>query len=611
MAGEFVLGKVAGLNGDNYDTLTKLFHYRTTEEAERIVLVYKQGGNWIDVTWREYSRMVETAAAGFKALGIGRGDKVAILSDINYEWYYLNMALVCIGAVTCGVYHTDPPNQCEYILQHSDSRICFCEDQQQVDKIFEVWENLPLLEKLLVKGRFDEAGHPQCVGMEDFLKQGREWIAARPDWFEKELFEAKPDDVVTFVYTSGTTGPPKAAMITHANALSAGHFMRTYRGMNEDDVSVDFLPMPHIGGQVVSQFSRLFTNHKSIIAEGWLDAPYNIWEHRPTTFTSTPRQYEKIYNSVLSRLSDGTWFQQKCYRLAIDVRRKALERRDGKEPVPVFLRVLDWAALTLVFHNIRDELGGRLTRVWSGGAPLAKEIVEFFRIIGTPILETYGMTETTFSVTDGKPDAFRVGACGKPLPGVEAKIAEDGEILILSPGNCRGYYKNPEATTELFEGGWLHTGDVGEFDHEGYLFVTDRKKDIFITAGGKNVAPGNIENIMKTSQYIDQCMVYGDKKKYLTALFTLDEEEIVKFAREGNIIFKDTKELTQLPEIRSLVEREVSIKNKDLARFETIKKFIILEENFDQDKQEVTATQKVKRKIVTERFKDRLEALYA
>jgi len=610
MGAEFVLGHVEGLDGEGYDTLTKLFHYRMTNEPDRVVLVYKDGGNWINVTWRDYARIIQTAAMGFKALGIARGNKVAILSDIGYEWYYLNMALICIGAITIGVYHTDPPNQVAYILRHSDSRIVFNEDQEQVDKTFEIWDNIPMLEKMIVKEKFEQKGHPRCLTLEEFLDLGRKTEKEHPDQFEKELFEAKSDDEVTFVYTSGTTGPPKAAMITHANALALAHYMHAFRGLTDQDTSVDFLPMPHVGGQVVSQFSRFYINHKSAIAESWLDAMYNIWEHRPTTFTSTPRQYEKFYNTVLSRIDDGTWFQQKCFQYACNVRRKALAFQDKKEPLPVSLKVINWLVSKIVFHNIRDELGGRVRFVFSGGAPLAREIVEFFHIIGVPILESFGMTETTSSVTDSQVDAFRVGASGKVMPGIEVKIADDGEILVKSPGNCKGYYKNPEATAELFEGGWLHTGDVGEFDEDGFLFITDRKKDIFITAGGKNVAPGNIENIMKTSKYVNQCMVYGDKKKYLTALYTLDEEEIVKYARDNRIIFKDTKQLTQLPEIKTLIENEIKAKNKDLARFETIKKFIILEEDFDQDDGEVTATQKVKRKVVTERFKDKLEALY-
>lgn len=611
MSSEFVLGKVVGLDGDGFDTLTKLFLHRMTKQSDQVVYTYKKGGNWIDVTWGEYAEIVKTAAMGFSAMGVVRGDRVAILSDINWEWYYLNMALACIGAITVGIYHTDPPNQCEYILKHSDAVVVFVEDQEQVDKVFEVWANLPVLEKMIVKEKFEQRGDSRCMTLEEFLDLGREAARRAPDLFERALLEAKPDDVVTFVYTSGTTGPPKAAMLSHANALSVGHYMRTFRNMTDRDLSVDFLPLAHIGGQITSQFSRLYTNHKSVIAESWLDAMYNIWEHRPTTFTSTPRQFEKFYNTILSKLDDATWFQRKCYRLGIEVGKKALRHKERHEPIPLMLRFLNWAAKKLVFHNIREMLGGRATRLWSGGAPIAREIVEFFHIIGVPILETYGMTETSGAVTDSSPEECRVGAAGKVYPGMEVMIAEDGEILTRSPGNCKGYFKSPEATAELFAGGWLHTGDVGEFDEEGFLFITDRKKDIFITAGGKNVAPGNIENVMKTSKYINQCMVYGDRKKYLTAVFTLDEDEIVKYARDNRIVFKDTKELTQLPEIRALIEKEVQEKNKELARFETIKKFIILPEDFDQDKSEITATQKVKRKVVTEKYKDQLEALYA
>ncbi|MFC1822025.1 AMP-dependent synthetase/ligase [Thermodesulfobacteriota bacterium] len=611
MNDKFVLGEVIGLEGRDYDTLTKLFHYRVTNQPDDLVYIYKKGGNWVDVTWRDYYDIVKIAAMGFKALGIERGDKVAILSDISYDWYYLNMALACIGAITVGIYHTDPPNQVEYILQHSDSKAVFCEDQEQTDKIFEVWENLPLLEKMVVVEKFEQKGHPRTMPQDQFLELGRVTSEEEPDLFERELFRAKPDDVVTFVYTSGTTGPPKAAMLTHANNLSVGYYMRTCRDMSEKDLSVDFLPMAHIGGQVISQFIRFYTNHKSVIAESWLDAMYNIWEHRPTTFTMTPRIVEKFYNTTISNLDDASWFQQKCYHFGIKIGREVLKCKELKKPVPSHLRLANWLARKFLFHNIRDILGGRLNRMYSGGAPIAREIVEFCHIIGIPLLDAFGMTETSSAVSDSSVEACRVGASGRVLPGIEVKIADDGEILARSPGNCKGYFKAPEATAELLEGGWLHTGDVGQFDEDGFLFITDRKKDIFITAAGKNVAPGNIENIMKTSKYIDQCMVYGDKKKYLTALYTLDEDEVVKYARDNRIIFKDTKQLTQLPEIKTLIEKEIKAKNKELARFETIKKFVILPEALDQDEGEVTATQKVKRKAVTEKFEDQLEALYA
>ncbi|MFH1350569.1 MAG: long-chain fatty acid--CoA ligase [Pseudomonadota bacterium] len=606
-----VSGMVLDLGGKGYDTLTQLFHYRISKEAARVVYTHKKGGNWVNVTWGEYARIVKTAAMGFTALGVKHDDKVAILSDISYEWYYLNMALACIGAITVGIYQTDPENQCEYILKHSDSKVIFAEDQEQVDKIFEVWENLPLLEKMIVQKKFDQKGHPRCMTLKEFLDLGAAKEEEDPDFFETALFEARPEDVVTFVYTSGTTGPPKAAMLTHSNALFAADYMRNIRKITEKDLSVDFLPMAHIAGQIVSQFARLYTNHRSIIAESWLDAMYNSWEHRPTTITSTPRQYEKFYNTVLSNLDDATRIQQRCYHMGIKVGRKVLYYKERKRPVPFFLSFLNWIALKFIFHNIRDRLGGRINRMYSGGAPIAREIVEFFHIIGAPILEIYGLTETTAAVTESTEEEYRVGAVGKVLPGVEIKISDDGEILARSPGNCKGYYKAPDATAQLYEGGWLHTGDVGEFDEDGFLYITDRKKDIFITAGGKNVAPGNIENIMKTIKYVNQCMVYGDRKKYLTALFTLDEDEIVKYARDNRIIFKDTKELTQLPEIRALIEEEIQKKNKELARFETIKDFIVLPEDFDQDKQEITATQKVKRKVVTEKFRDQLEALYS
>ena len=593
------------------DTVSGLFLDRTERFPDDLIYTYKKEGIWVDVTWREYEEVARETANGLLSMGMKIGDRVACLSENRWEWYYFAMGAVMARGVVVGIYATNPSNECEHVLNHSEARFMLAEDQEQIDKILPLLEQLQYLEKIIVIGKYEQRDHPKLMSLEEFHERGREFGRKNPKLYKKTAKDATKDEAITFVYTSGTTGPPKGAIITHENVIGLAEISLKHYGLELGDTCLEFLPLAHIGGQVVGHYFRLYSRIPAIIAEGWYDALYNAWEVEPTTFVSTPRMYEKLYNSIQSRVDDATTIQRRVNELAMSIGGRYVKLKESKETISWRLKIAYALSDFMVFRKFRDILGGKMKYATSGGAPLSAKVVEFFHIIGMPILEAFGMTETTAWISINSFERHKIGSVGMPIPGIDIKIAEDGEILTKGPGNCAGYFKDEEATRKLIdEDEWLHSGDVGMLDEDGFLIITDRMKDIFITAGGKNVAPGNIENLMKTSKYISQCMVYGDKKKYLVALFTLDEEEITKHARDNRIIFKDTKELTQKQEIHKLIKKEVAEKNKELASVETIKNFFILRDELDEDRSEVTATMKVKRKVLSEKYREQMEALY-
>lgn len=593
------------------DTVNKLFFDRVKKFPDEVIYTYKEKGIWVDATWQEYGEKVHESSNALIAMGFENGERAICLSGNRWEWYYYAMSVVMARGIIVGIYPTNPSQECKYIIQHSEARFILLEDQEQVDKILDILDELPQLEKAIVIEKYEPHDHPRFMSLEEFHRIGREYFERYPELYEKRAMEAAPKDVISFVYTSGTTGPPKAAMLAHKHVINLAEISLKQYGITSKDRCLEFLPLAHIGGQVVGHYFRLFSGIPGIIAEGWYEAIYNAWEVEPTTFTSTPRMFEKFYNNIQSKVDDATRFQQLIYTFAMTLGAKVIKLKQDKQPIPLRLRIAYAFSDFMVYSKFRDILGGRIRYVISGGAPLSSKVVEFFHIIGVPILEAFGLTETTAWISLNSPDAYKIGSVGRPISGIEIKIDKNGEIFCKSQGNCYGYFKDEESSKRLLdEDGWLHTGDIGEFDADGFLFITDRKKDIFITSGGKNLAPGNIENHLKTSKYISQAMIYGDKKKYLVALLTLDSEEITKYARDNRVIFKDTKELTQSKEIYNLLKREVAEKNKELSSVETVKNFVILKEELDEDKAEVTATQKVKRSILAEKYRDKLEALY-
>ena len=592
------------------NTVPKAFLHHVTEQKHDIANWSKVKGVWESQTWGEYGANAKKIGQALLASGMNPGDKVSILSQTRLEWVMCDMAIMCIGCVTAPVYHSNTKEQVLYIAEHSDARLMFIEDQEQLDKILEIWGRLPKVEKAVVFDAYHPKDLPNVTSFADFIETGID-----DDSFEQRIESSKPEEVISFIYTSGTTGHPKAGVINSNNVISMIKYLPDMLDIRKEDISLAYLPLAHIAERLLGHFLKLVYGNETAFAESIEDMPDNTRQVGPTILFGTPRVYEKYYARISTGIGDATWVQKKVYNWSVETGRKRSELLSKKNLIPITLKIKSAIAKFLIYNKIKDIFGGRIRLMISGAAPISPEIIHYFKWMGITIYEAYGMTETTGVISCNKPGFVKIGSVGQLLPETEVKIADDGEICVRAPQNIKEYYKNEEATNELLKPGrngsfWLHTGDVGHIDEDGYLFITDRKKDLIITAGGKNVAPQNIENLLKTSPYVSQAMVFGDKKPYLTALITMDEDEIAKFARDHKLLYQDLANLSKKEEVHELYRQEVHIKNEKLASYETIKKFFVLEEDFDQDKDELTPTLKVRRKVVTERYRDILENLY-
>jgi long-chain acyl-CoA synthetase len=531
---------------------------------------------WRPVSWQEAAERVEALARGLLARGVRHGDRVAVLSQTRLEWILLDWAVMSIGAVVVGLYPTSSAKECEYILGHCEAVLAFTEDDEQTRKLVSIRGALPTLREIIP---FD--------WLEKLESDGRLAKHLGPEPVAEE-------DLATLIYTSGTTGPPKGCMLTHRNLVTAA--IRVVEGMNQPgDVVLLFLPLAHSYGRLAHQAATHRGATVALVADA-ARMPEAMTAVRPTVLPAVPRVYEKVHANTLGEIERAGGLHKRIGLWALGVgARVSRARRDGAS-VGGLLAMQQRLADRLVFSKVRERLGGRLRVGVSGAAPLSPEVMEFFHALGVPVVEGYGLTETASSATVNAPADFRIGTVGRPVEGAEIQLADDGEILIRSDSVFAGYYKEPEATeAALTQDGWLRTGDVGEVDAEGFLRITDRKKDLIITAGGKNIAPQNLENALKTSRFVSQALVVGDRRPYVTALVTLDEAETASSGREP----------------RALVQELVDEINRDRTRVEQIKRFVILPRDFSQEEGELTPTLKLRRKVIHEHFADEIERLYA
>src|SRR4051794_322384 len=570
------------------------------KHAGRIALKYKQGDEWTDVSFEEFGEVVRETALGLMALGIEKGDRVAILANTRPEWAYACFAILSAGGVSVSIYQTNSPIEVQYVADHSGSKAIFVEDAEQLEKVRKCRADLPALEHIVV---FEPAAADgdDVISLEDLRARGRERDQTTLD---ERVASVTPDDNAIFIYTSGTTGPPKGVILTHDNYRQVVNMTQQRGTFSTDDLVYLFLPLAHAFALLV-QFGA--TDLGAPIAY-WEKDPQkivpNLMEVKPTYFPSVPRIFEKIYTMANTAAPDP-----ELLRKAVEVGFKVRQMQERGEDVPAELQGHFDRAESELFQNVRNLFGGRIRQCVTGAAPIAKEILEFFYACGVPILEGYGMTETSTVATVNTLEEFRFGSVGKALPGVEVKIGEDGEILLRGPNMMHGYYKNDEATKETLESdGWLHTGDLGYLDDDGYLFINGRKKDIIITAGGKNITPANLENGLKQNRWISQAVVIGDRRPYLVALITLDPEEVPKFAEEHDLAPED---VAGSEEMRAEVQTVVDRVNADYGRVEQIKEFTILPEDLSQEQGTLTPTLKVKRNVVNEKFDAAIEQLYA
>jgi long-chain acyl-CoA synthetase len=595
------------------DTLPKLFLRNVNQYRDRVALREKDLGIWKRVTWGDYYEHVRDFAMGLKALGFEPGDKVAILGDNCCEWIYADLATQSLLGIAVGIYPTDVASQVKYILKNSDSKFVVARDQEQVDKVLQVKDELPLLKKVIV---IDMKGlrrykNPLIISFKEAEKMGRALHEQMPNFFEESIRSTRAEEVAIIVYTSGTTGDPKGAMISHKGMISMVKGLSQILDFRSSDSVVSVLPLCHIAERMFSLIFPMYVGYTVNFAESVNTLQEDMKEISPAAFLNVPRIWEKMHSNIMIRMQDAVFFKRWVFKMMVPIGERVSQYRLENKPVPLHWRFLHWVAYLFLFRALKNQLGLLQTRIFvSGAAPLSPDLIKFYHSIGVPVRECYGMTEMSGISFMPKDHEIRVGGVGKPIPGVEFKLGEDGEIFQKGDSVFVGYYGNPRATQETIMDGWLHTGDVGQVDEEGILYLTDRKKDIIITAGGKNIAPSEIENKLKFSPFIKEAIVIGDRRKYLSCLIQIDLENVSNWAQNNKIAYTTYKSLATHPDVNKLIGKEVEEVNKHFSRVETIKKFKILEKELDPDDEELTATMKVKRSVIEKKFKDIIEAMY-
>ncbi len=595
------------------ESVPAAFFARATTHPRKVALRRKRLGLWEAITWEQYAEQARLVAHALMALGVEPGERVGLVGENRPEWLFADMGIQSTGAWTTGIYTTSSPEQVHYILDHAECRVFIVEGEEQLDKALEVRGRLPRLEHIVV---MDPEGlrtfhDPQVLMWDEFANLGRAHRAAHPDALEDRLSRLHPDDVALLIYTSGTTGPPKGAMLTHRNILWTAESLAGALGYRSADEVLSYLPLSHIAERLTSILVPACYGYTANFVENLDTVLDNLREVAPTILFAVPRIWEKLYSAVDLHMREVDLFKRSAYRTAAAVgRRAAPYRQKGRRP-PLGLAALYGVCDALILLPLRRRLGlHRMRWALSGGAPIAPDTLAYFWSIGVTVLQIYGQTEGSGPTSVHRVGDVRPETVGLPLPGVEVRLGEDGEILFRGGNVFKGYFKDPAATAATVRDGWLHSGDVGVFEPDGHLRITDRKKDLFITAGGKNIAPQYIENKLKFSPYINDAVVIGDGQKYLVALVVIDEENVTKWAQDRRIPFTTYTDLSQHEEIRDLIAREVEAVNKTLSSPEQVKKFAILPKRLYAEDGEVTPTMKVKRKTVMEKFGELIQALY-
>jgi long-chain acyl-CoA synthetase len=587
-----------------------LFFQQVEHLKGKIALRHKDYGIWNRISWTEYGQKVRQVAAGLLALGLEFGDRVGVLGDNRPEWLICHLGAMTAGGATCGVYPTSAPEQVAYVVGHSEAKVLFVENEEQVDKVLQIMDELKVAQVVVwdPKGLWGFS-HPKIMFFDKFLLKGQEYLDDHPESLSARLKAIKPDDTAMIIYTSGTTGPPKGAMLSHDNILKLSHSFVSATPFYDRDELLSYLPLAHIYENLVSLFQAVWVGATVNFVESLDSLPQNLREVSPTVFCSVPRIWEKFASMIYIRMSDSTFLKRALYKVAVGVGLSYVRtKKESRKRLKWAL--LYWPLYGLVLYHLKRQLGfERIRYAVCAAAPASPELFEYYNALGIPLREGYGQTESTGVIAVQRIDRPRWGFVGEPIPGVEVKIAQDGEILARGPNVFKGYFKDPDLTAETLKDGWLHTGDVGAIE-DGFLKIMDRKKDILITAGGKNITPAFIENKLKFSSYIQDAVVIGDGRKYLVAMILIDEDNVTKYAQDNRIPFTTFADLTQNAEIRKLIDGEVSLVNKTLSNVETIKKFELLPRRFYEEDGDVTPTKKVKRRFLEERYADLINKMY-
>lgn len=589
-------------------TITHLFHRQAERLSDRVATYHRSQGSYLPTTWQESADWVGTLARGLWELGCRRGDRVAILAETRREWLLADFASLTIGCATVGIYPTSTGEQVAYILRHSESKVAIVEDAAQAAKIAAHRETLPALEQVIVL----EAAAPtdDALPLDTVRARGRAALAQDGQWLRARRNEVQPQDIATLIYTSGTTGPPKGVVLTHENLHSIALITRDWMNIDERDTAIVFLPLAHSLQRVAA-----YAGVAAGLAAYYADATTLVetFAHaQPTLAASVPRVFEKIHAKIIGGLAQAPAHRRKIFEAAMHVGRLRSRYLQQNRRIPLHVAASYALFDRLVFSKLRARTFGQNIRfLISGGAPIARELLEFFHAANILIVEGYGLTETSAPATLNRPGEFKFGSVGRPLPGTQLRFGDDGEILIHGPGVFREYYRDPQATAAVLdEEGWFRSGDIGLQDSDGFLRITDRKKDLIVTAGGKNIAPQNVENLLKQAPLISQVLLHGDRRNFLVALITLDSEELAAWARTQGLEQSSAEELSTNAALRSHVAALVETTNGGLARYETIKKFALLPLDFTVENGLLTPTLKVKRRAVEQRFAQVLDDLY-
>jgi long-chain acyl-CoA synthetase len=590
-------------------TVCDLFYRSVDTYRKPEHLKYKRDGAWHTVSSEEFRAAVEEISMGLRALGVSRGDKVAIVSENRPEWAFADLATLCTGAADATIYPTLTAAQVHYILDDSESKVAFVSNAAQAAKVAEVRARLPRLQHVV---RFDPAPMPGTTSLDELRAKGREALATDRDAVRRQAATLTKDDLATLIYTSGTTGDPKGVMLTHANLLhNVLAAEKVFPMVNHEWTALSFLPLCHSFERTAGHNFMLYAGVTIAYAESVEKVPENMQEVRPWIMCSVPRLYEKMYARVNEKVASDPPLRQRIFRWAIGVGRKVFAHTVARTEPGALLKLRFALADKLVFSKIKARTGGRLRLFISGGAPLAREIAEFFGAAGMLVCEGYGLTETSPVITCNYPGRVKPGTVGLPLEHVEVKIAEDAEILTRGPHVMKGYYRKPEATAEAIDGdGWFHTGDIGFVDSDGCLVITDRKKDIIVTSGGKNIAPQPIENRLKTNKFFSEVVMVGNRRNFPAALVVPNFDSLEAWVKQGKMSVVSREELVRRPEVLAHYRRLVDEMTADLAQFEKIKKIALLTREFTQESGELTPTLKVKRRVVEERYKPTIDAMY-
>ena len=594
-------------------TLPTLFRHVVVERGDAVAMREKDLGIWCAVTWRQYGERARRAGLGLVALGLKPRDVVSVIADNCPEWLYTDMGTLSVGGVTNGIYTTDSPRQVEYIVNDSGTRFFFAGNEEQLDKILEVRARCPSLVKIVV---YDTEGlhgfkDEQVMTFDELLDLGGRYDAEHPDAWERMVEIAQPENLATLVYTSGTTGAPKGAMLSHRNILFQLGYADFIADPRPGDQQLSFLPLSHVAERTFTVFYPLRTGTTVNFAESIDTVPDNLREVAPAVFFAVPRIWEKFYSVVALRMREATAIGALAYRWALGVGMRMADGRIGGRRPTLGLRLLYRLADFLVLDNLKRSMGlHRVRGAATGAAPIAPELIKWYMALGLDLREVYGQTENCGLATAMPPARIKLGTVGVARPDTALRLSPQGEILLKGPHVFMGYYKNAERTAQTIVDGWLHTGDVGTMDDDGFVTITDRMKDIIITAGGKNVTPSEIENQLKFSPYISDAIVIGDQRKYLSCLIMIDHETVAQFAQERNVPFTNFGSLCRAREVQDLIWGEIERVNRQFARVETIKKFRLIEQLLTAEDEELTPTMKLKRTFVNRKYKDVIDSMY-